>query len=75
LLERIPGHETQNNQQNVEKIYSRNSRIREMSELYNIIIFNEVEEAEKYFTSINTLLLNKNRPNAYSQLKEKFEEI
>ena len=37
LLERIPGHQTHNNQKNVEKIYSRRSRLQEMNELYNII--------------------------------------
>jgi hypothetical protein len=59
----------------VKKIYSRTSRMHEMSHLYTIIIFNELDRADEYFREMNSVLIHKNKAHAYYELKQKCKEI
>jgi hypothetical protein len=47
----------------------------EMSDLYNIIIFNELDNADKYFKEMNSLMIHKNKAHAYYELMQKCKEI
>lgn len=75
LLARIPDHDTEKTEVKVKKIYSRTSRMHEMSHLYTIIIFNELDRADEYFREMNSVLIHKNKAHAYYELKQKCKEI
>jgi ankyrin repeat protein len=47
----------------------------EMSDLYNIIIFNELDNADEYFKEMNSLMIHKNKAHAYYELMQKCKEI